>query len=153
MPVNSESGQRSRDRACFWANSRREDSGFFRIGLDAADGKNLVMKSDGSRFSYAHAGLCDGRSYHTGKGESRNAYNISNADSIISIREMAELLAKSGSVEASFGTPSEEEKISFNPMNNSSLNAEKLESLGWKGIFSAERGLGNTVKIIREAGI
>jgi hypothetical protein len=66
---------------------------------------------------------------------------------------MAELLAKSGSVEASFGTPSEEEKISFNPMNNSSLNAEKLESLGWKGIFSAERGLGNTVKIIREAGI
>lgn len=136
--------------------ARREDSRVSSaFAFDAADGKNLVMKSDGSQIrSYCYTLDCATAVLTIlVRGESRNAYNISNADSIISIREMAELLAKSGGVEASFGTPSEEEKISFNPMNNSSLNAEKLESLGWKGIFSAEKGLGNTVKIIREAGL
>ena len=42
-------------------------------------------------------------------------------------------------------------KKAFNPMNNSSLNSEKLCGLGWSGLFDAKLGLEHTVKIIKEA--
>ena len=35
-------------------------------------------------------------------------------------------------------------------MNNSSLNSEKLEGLGWKGLFDAKRGIESTVRILKE---
>jgi hypothetical protein len=49
--------------------------------------------------------------------------------------------------------PSQDEKKAFNPMNNSSLNSEKLCGLGWSGLFDAKLGLEHTVKIIKEAKI
>ena len=46
--------------------------------------------------------------------------------------------------------PKEEERQAFNPMDNSSLNGEKLELLGWQGLFGGEEGTAHTVRIIRE---
>ena len=43
-----------------------------------------------------------------------------------------------------------EEKKSFNPMLNSSLNSKKLESLGWKPVFTKEEGFEHSVKICKE---
>ena len=71
----------------------------------------------------------------------------------ISMRELAEELAKIGEVELKFELPSELEKNAFNPMVNSSLNSEKLCSLGWKGWFDYKLGLEHTVKIIKEAKV
>ena len=84
------------------------------------------------------------------KGKNREAYNISNCESIISIRRMAEILAEAGGVQVIIGTPTDVDKKAFNPMENSSLKAGKLEALGWRGLFSAETGFANTVRIIRE---
>ena len=117
-----------------------------------ARGEDIVMKSSGSQIrSYCHcldsatailkALLC---------GESGRAYNISNPDSVISIREMAGILAKAGNVALRQEMPTNEEKKGFNPMSNSSLDASGLLSLGWKGCFDAETGFGHTVRIIRE---
>ena len=82
-------------------------------------------------------------------GRNGEAYNISNSSSVITIRRMAEILADAGNVQLLFEIPSAAEKAAFNPMDNSSLTSEKLESLGWKGLFTAEEGLSHTVNILK----
>ena len=119
---------------------------------DAAKGKDIVMKSDGRQLrSYTHCLDCATAILTVmAKGKAGEAYNISNRDSIISIREMAEKLARAGGVEVKTELPSISERNAFNPMADSSLNAAKLESLGWKGLISADKGLASTVRILRE---
>ncbi len=115
-------------------------------------GEDIVMKSDGSQLrSYCYC--LDSASAILKvllKGESVKAYNISNPDSVITIKQMAELLAKSADVKLRFELPTELEKKSFNPMSNSSLDSTELQALGWKGLFDAERGFSHTVEILRE---
>ena len=64
--------------------------------------------------------------------------------------EMAKYLAEAGDVEVILDIPNEMESVAFNPMDNSSLDSTKIESLGWKGLFTAEEGLRHTVEILRE---
>lgn len=85
------------------------------------------------------------------KGRSCEAYNISNPDSVISIKDMAELCAKYGGVSLNFEMPSIQEKKAFNPMLNSSLDSSKLQNLGWRGLFNADTGISHTIDIIRES--
>lgn len=118
----------------------------------AARGEDIVMKSRGTqKRSYCYcldaaSAILKVLLY----GESVHAYNISNPDSVISIKQMAEMLAKAGNVVLKQELPTEEEKKGFNPMSNSSLDASRLLSLGWRGCFDAEAGFGHTVQIIRE---
>lgn len=121
----------------------------------AANGKDLIMKSDGKQLrSYVYCLDCASAILTVLlKGESKHAYNISNPESVISIREMAEILAASAGVKLKTEIPSEAEKKAFNPMMNSSLDSSELQKLGWTGIFSAERGFEHTVRILREKNI
>jgi nucleoside-diphosphate-sugar epimerase len=117
-----------------------------------AAGEDIVMKSDGSQIrSYCYCLDCASAILKVlVKGESVRAYNISNPDSVISIKQMAELLAESADVELRFELPTEAEKKGFNPMSNSSLDSTELQELGWKGLFGAERGFAHTVEILKE---
>lgn len=116
-----------------------------------ARGEDIVMKSDGSQIrSYCYCLDCASAILKVMlKGETVHAYNISNPESIISIREMAEKLT-STTVRLKMELPTEKEKKGFNPMMNSSLDSTELQALGWKGLFNAERGLSHTVDILRE---
>ena len=117
----------------------------------AARGEDIVMKSDGSQLrSYCYCLDCASAILKVLlKGERVHAYNISNPDSVISIRQMAELLAEAAGVKLILKEPGVEEKKAFNPMSNSSLDSGSLRALGWKGMFAAERGLGHSVKILK----
>ena len=118
----------------------------------AARGEDLVLKSDGAQIrSYCYCLDCAAALWKILlRGGSGRAYNISNPDSILTIREMAELLSRSAGVGLQMETPSETEKKGFNPMNNSSLDSASLEALGWRGRFDAERGFAHTVSILRD---
>ena len=118
----------------------------------ASRGENIVMKSDGAQIrSYCYCLDCASAMLKVLlKGENCHAYNISNPDSIISIRQMAELLAASAGVELKMELPSAEEKKGFNPMSNSSLESSSLTGLGWRGFFDAAEGFRHTVKILKE---
>ena len=118
----------------------------------AARGEDIVMKSDGSQLrSYCHCLDCASAMLTVLiKGEDCTAYNISNPGSMISIKQMAQILAKHSGVKLITQLASENEKKSFNPMSNSSLDSTRLESLGWKGCFDADTGLGHTVEILRQ---
>lgn len=118
----------------------------------ASSGKDLVLKSDGSQIrSYCYMLDCATAILTVLlHGKPASAYNISNLDSIISIRNLAELYAKSGNVKLSFDLPTTKEKEAFNPMQNSSLDSTSLESLGWIPLFSAPVGTSHTIKILQE---
>lgn len=118
---------------------------------DAASGRDIVMKSDGAQIrSYCYCLDCASAILKVLiSGDNMHAYNISNPASIISIKEMAQILADKGHVNLVMETASEEEKKGFNPMSNSSLNSDGLLSLGWKGLFDAETGFSHTVSILR----
>ena len=118
--------------------------------LDAASGRNIVMKSKGEQLrSYCYMLDCASALLSVlVKGECGEAYNISNKDSIVSIKDVAECLAEKSGVKVVLEIPSEEEKKSFNPMKNSVLDATKLESLGWKAYFGLEEGIERTLKFL-----
>lgn len=120
----------------------------------AAKGENIVMKSAGTQMrSYCHCIDCATATLAVlTRGQSGQAYNISNKNSIITIRQMAEMIARHASVELIMDLPSDAEKAAFNPMDNSSLNSEKLESLGWQGQFDAETGFDHTIRTLKELG-
>ena len=119
---------------------------------DVAEGKDIIMKSDGSQIrSYVYCLDCaSGILKVLLCGESKKAYNISNPNSVISIKEMASILCEAGKVRLYTQDASNEEKNSFNPMQNSSLDATHLMNLGWKGCFDSKTGFSNTITILRE---
>ena len=120
--------------------------------FDAAKGNSIIMKSGGEQIrSYCYCLDCASAILKILLcGENCQAYNISNKHSIVSIKAMAEIMAKAGNVEVINRTPTKEEKKAFNPMLNSSLDSTFLENLNWHGCFSAERGFGHTVEILKE---
>ena len=117
-----------------------------------AKGEDIVMKSDGAQIrSYCYCLDCASAMLKVLLcGENCHAYNISNPDSIISIKQMAEILVKSAGVKLRMELPTDEERKGFNPMSNSSLESTSLIGLGWRGCFDAEAGFTHTVQILKE---
>ena len=115
-------------------------------------GNDIIMKSNGEQLrSYCYCLDCASAILTVLlKGKKREAYNISNSNTVISIREMAEILASSAGVKIKMEIPSERERRIFNPMSNSSLDNTKLVDLGWEGCFSHTEGLSHTVQILKD---
>ena len=113
----------------------------------AARGEKLVMKSAGTQLrSYCHCLDCASAIIKVlMKGEPAGAYNISNPDSIVTVHQMAEAIAKAGNVELVTEAASDKENKSFNPMDNSALEAERLMELGWRGKIDINSGINKMV--------
>lgn len=117
----------------------------------SAQGKDLEMKSLGlQKRSYCYSLDCAAAILTVlMKGEKGESYNIGH-DEVTSIRQMAKILAEAGSVQLHIDEPSEDNLKRFNPMENSSLNNEKVKAIGYKDSFTVKEGLSNTVKILSE---
>lgn len=111
------------------------------------DRENIVMKSAGTQLrSYTYTLDCASAILTVLlKGKCGEAYNISNPQSVVSIREMAEYMAKATGVKVVFEQASDLEKRSYNMMDNSSLDSSKLEDLGWRGRYGIEEGVVSTL--------
>ena len=110
---------------------------------EALAGRDIVMKSKGEQLrSYCYSLDCASAMLTVLlEGENGNAYNISNPDAICTIRAIAEMIAKKAGVKVVFDIATEEEKKSYSMMPNSALRSDKLEALGWKGMFTLEHGV------------
>ncbi len=119
---------------------------------DVAAGRDIVLKSSGSQIrSYCYILDCASAILTILlRGESGQAYNISNRDSIVTIRQMAEAFAEAAGRKVLFDLPTEQERAVFNPMDNSSLNASRLEALGWQGLFDMETGAQRTLACLMD---
>ena len=96
-------------------------------------GEDIVMKSTGEQFrSWCYVVDCVSALLHILlKGKSGEAYNIADADSNISIRELAELVAEIGCKKVVIENPSDEEKTGYNIVKKSVFSTQKLSALGW----------------------
>ena len=117
----------------------------------AKAGEDIIMKSAGSQLrSYCYTLDCASAILTVLiHGKSGAAYNISNPNSIVTIRELAEALAKDGNVSIVFENPSDIEKKSYNLMENSSLESSKLENLGWHALYDIIDGANATYKYFK----
>lgn len=126
-------------------NDSRASAQFIR---QAKAGNDIVMKSAGTQMrSYCYTLDCASAILSVLiNGKCGDAYNISNSKSIVTIREMAEAIAKAGNVDIVFENPSDVEQKSYNFMDNSSLESIKLEQLGWRALFNMDEGASRTIK-------
>ena len=83
------------------------------------------------------------------KGESCEAYNIANEQSIASIAEVAKTVADIVGTKVVFDLPDAIEAKGFSKPQNIILKTDKLKSLGWKGQYSLIDGMTETLNILR----
>ena len=115
-------------------------------------GEDIVMKSPGTQLrSYCYTLDCASAILTVLlKGEKGNAYNISNKNSVVTIRELAETLASYAGTNIVFDDPSDAENKSYNLMSNSSLDSKKLEALGWFARFDLKDGVRRTIEVLKK---
>lgn len=130
-------------------NDNRVSSQFIR---NALKGNDLVLKSHGTQLrSYCYVADCvSGILTVLLKGITCNAYNISNIESVVTIREMADIIAEICGVKVCFELPNDEEKAVFNPMMDAVLDSTKLRALGWNCMYNIREGLSRTIGIMRD---
>lgn len=114
-------------------------------------GENIIMKSTGEQVrSWCYVVDCAlGILYILIKGKDKEAYNISDSNSIVSIREMADIIAEIGNKEVIINAPSEIEKRGFNVVKREILDSSKLQALGWRAHCDIRQGLEHTIKHIQ----
>lgn len=116
----------------------------------ALAGENIVMKSEGRQLrSYCYVYDCATAILTVLlNGHAGSAYNISNKDSVISIRDIASLFAEKGNTQLIFEIPTDKERAGYNLMDMSALNAGALEQLGWRAVADAPRGVEMTLQLM-----
>ena len=115
-------------------------------------GEDIVMKSSGERLrSWCYVVDCvSALLFVMLKGGSGEAYNIADSASIISIRELAEMLAEIGNNKVIMEVSSEMEKRGYNPVLMSVFSINKLEGLGWKVSGSMQEKIKKTVNYVKK---
>lgn len=114
-------------------------------------GEDIVMKSTGEQFrSWCYVVDCISALLHILlKGECGEAYNIADAESNISIRELAEIIASIGGKKVVIDIPDADEKRGFNPVSRSVFSTSKLEFIGWNVRNTLREGLYHTINEIK----
>lgn len=113
--------------------------------------ENIVMKSEGLQTrSYCYVLDCATAIITILLyGKSSNAYNISNSNSVITIRKMAEIMTKMYGKELVIELPTDAEKSGYSQITRAVLNSSKLEKLGWKANWNFEDGIRETIEIMK----
>lgn len=114
-------------------------------------GEDIVMKSTGEQFrSWCYVVDCvSALLYILLKGENSHAYNIADDQSNISIRELAETVAKIGGKRVLIDVPDDNEKKGFNVVSKSVFSTVKLEKLGWFPQTRIKDGIEHTINELK----
>ena len=119
---------------------------------NALNGEDTVLKSKGNQLlSYIYvADAVNGILHLLKNGEESNAYNISNASEILTLREIAEITASIGNKKVIFDLPSDIEKTGYSRVQNAILPTQKLEKLGWKPTVNMTEGIKRTFSVLKK---
>ena len=116
----------------------------------AMSNQDIIMKSQGLQLrSYCYvADAVSALLYILFYGEKGQAYNIANKNSHVTIRQLAECIAKVSQQKVRFEIPDEVEKSGYSRVTQAIIDATKLELLGWQAKVGMEDGLERTMKIL-----
>lgn len=114
--------------------------------------KDIILKSDGTQyFSYSYVGdVVLALLIMLKKGVSGEAYNISDENSNIHLKDLAKLIADYGNKKVIFDLPNETEKKGFSKATKAIIDSSKLKELGYNSITSIEDGIHLTIDILKE---
>ncbi len=116
---------------------------FMDFARSALEGRDVVLHTQGltvRTYLYtkdAVAAIC----YLLADGQTGEAYNVTNRDTAVSIREMAELVCRvvgKERVQVSIDIPEDASSLGYNPQMIIRLDPSKLEKLGWKATTGLE---------------
>lgn len=113
-------------------------------------GEDIVMKSTGEQFrSWCYVVDCVSALLHIlMKGRCGEAYNIADAQSNISIKDLADTIAGIGGKRVIINNPDANEKKGFNLVTKSVFSTGKLKALGWCPRTNILDGLKHTIEEI-----
>ncbi len=120
--------------------------------MNGVRGEDIVMNSTGELVR-SHCYVVDaatGILHVLINGESGQAYNVSDSESVCSIAQLAQYIAKIANTNAVFKQQTEDEKKSYLVKKHAILNASKLRATGWCPRTHIEDGLAKTIKILSE---
>ena len=118
----------------------------------AAAGEDIVLKSEGNQY-YSYTYMMDAV---TGlltvmlKGETGEAYNISDQRSDIKLKDLAALIAGFAGKQVVFNMPGETEKAGYSKATKARLSPEKIQELGWRARYTIEEGTRRTLAMLKD---
>lgn len=116
----------------------------------AAAGEDIVLKSGGNQL-YSYTYVVDAVSailHILCKGKDGEAYNVSDMDSEITLKDLAGILADEAHTRVIFDLPDEQERQGYSSATKALLDAGKLEKLGWSADTGFNEGLTTTLSSI-----
>lgn len=117
----------------------------------AARGVNIQMYSAGEQMrSFTYVADCaSGLLTVLARGENGVAYGISAGENC-TVRDFAEKCAGIAKCSVEFHTPTEREKVEASPFTGQIVKNDDLRKLGWYPAFTIDKGIENSVKILRD---
>ena len=114
----------------------------------AAAGEDIVLKSEGNqKYSYAFVTDAAGGILWTMVfGALKEAYNVADEQSDITLKGLAEILAGIGGSKVVFELPEERERKGYSTATRAMLSTEKIRALGWEARIHMKEGLLQTVE-------
>lgn len=113
----------------------------------AQAGEDIVLKSAGNQlYSYCYAqDAAEGILAVLSKGADGEAYNISDKNSEITLKELAEMIAELAGTKVVFEIPDTTEQAGYSKATKAMLDAGKAEALGWQAKVGMKEGLGRMI--------
>lgn len=119
---------------------------------NASNGQNIVLKSRGTqKRTYCY--VMDAVSgilavlFNGIKGET---YNVANSQSVVTIAELAGIIANLTRTQVVFKNPDLVEAKGYSRPQNCVLNTDKIRSIGWNASYSLKEGVTETIEIMRQ---
>ena len=129
---------------------KRDDSKAISQFLNKAiNDEDIVLKSEGNQF-YSFLYVADSVSGLLKvllDGVTGEAYNISDEESDITLKDLANLIAGNVNHKVIFELPDAVEKAGFSKATKARLDSEKLNNLGWKAHYNIKDGIARTITI------
>ena len=112
--------------------------------------ENIVLKSTGNQlYSYCFvADAVNALLYCLLLGKNGEAYNISDKNSNVTLKELAEFLAGYVDTNVVYEIPNDTEKKGYSTATKAVLDSSKLQNLGWCANYDISQGLKNTLSIL-----
>ena len=118
---------------------------------NALHGEDIVLKSKGEQFfSYNYvADAVSAMLYVLLNGECGVAYNVSNSDCDVHLKDFAAYCAESCGRKVVFDLPSETERKGFSIAQKAILDNARLRAIGWKPQYGMQDAVWRTMQILK----
>lgn len=115
-------------------------------------GEDIILKSAGTQY-YSYIYVADavaGLLTVLLKGECGEAYNISDEDSDIMLKDLAAIIARYAGKKVVFEIPDALESAGYSKATKARLESAKLRKLGWKAKYDIKSGIERTLDMMKK---